>query len=96
MSSNTDRRVNRTKLALRRALLELIAKGDYDTISIQDVVNQADVGRSTFTPTTPTKRTSCWRTWPLWRITFARRFATMLESIPRSPSVAQPFSMSAR
>ena len=48
MSANTDRRVNRTKLALRRALLELIAKGDYDAISIQDIVNQADIGRSTF------------------------------------------------
>ena len=40
--------MNRTKKALRRALLELMTERGYEVIGIQDIVDRADVGRSTF------------------------------------------------
>jgi len=43
--STIDRRALRTRTALHRALLGLI---DYDEISIGDITDAADVGRSTF------------------------------------------------
>ena len=43
-----DRRVRRTKRRLKEALAELIAERDYDGITVQDIVDLADVGRSTF------------------------------------------------
>jgi AcrR family transcriptional regulator len=43
-----DRRVQRTKQRLKEALLELIQKGEYDAITVQDITRLADVGRSTF------------------------------------------------
>lgn len=43
-----DRRVRRTKRRLKDALLELIEERDYDRITIQDITDRADVGRSTF------------------------------------------------
>jgi AcrR family transcriptional regulator len=44
-----DRRVRRTRAALREALLELIVEqGGYDALTVQDILDRADVGRSTF------------------------------------------------
>lgn len=45
-----DRRVRRTRSRLKEALLELIdeVEGDYDAITIEDITERADVGRSTF------------------------------------------------
>lgn len=43
-----DRRVKRTRGQLKVALLELIGERSYDAISIQDITERADVGRSTF------------------------------------------------
>ena len=43
-----DRRVGRTRKLLKGALLDLISKRDYDSITIQDITEQANVGRSTF------------------------------------------------
>jgi AcrR family transcriptional regulator len=45
-----DRRVRRTRGRLKEALLELIdeVEGDYDAITIEDITERADVGRSTF------------------------------------------------
>lgn len=43
-----DRRVRRTKRRLKEALLELIEERDYDGITVQDIADRADVGRSTF------------------------------------------------
>ena len=45
---DVDRRVRRTKDLLRRALLELIAERGYDRITVQEIIDRADVGRSTF------------------------------------------------
>lgn len=43
-----DRRVTRTRRALHEALIGLILEKGYDAITIGDIVDRADVGRSTF------------------------------------------------
>jgi AcrR family transcriptional regulator len=43
-----DRRVLRTRRALQHAFLRLITEKGYDAVSIQDICEAADVGRSTF------------------------------------------------
>lgn len=43
-----DRRVTRTRRQLRDALLALILERGWDDVSVQDVCDRADVGRSTF------------------------------------------------
>jgi AcrR family transcriptional regulator len=43
-----DRRVSRTRRALKEALTDLILEKGYEGITIQDVIDRADVGRSTF------------------------------------------------
>ncbi|MEW2359647.1 TetR-like C-terminal domain-containing protein [Spirillospora sp. NPDC029432] len=43
-----DRRVRRTRAALRAALLELIAERPLNRIAVSDVAKRADVNRSTF------------------------------------------------
>ena len=43
-----DRRAARTRQALHSALIALIQRKDYEAISVQDIVDAADVGRSTF------------------------------------------------
>jgi AcrR family transcriptional regulator len=47
-SAPTDRRVRRTRELLRRALLSLIQEKGYDRITVQDILERADIGRSTF------------------------------------------------
>lgn len=43
-----DRRVARTKRQLRDALMELILEKGYDGVTIEDVTERADLGRTTF------------------------------------------------
>ncbi|MBL7497157.1 TetR/AcrR family transcriptional regulator [Frankia sp. CNm7] len=43
-----DRRIRRTRSALERALLDLIAERDLVQISVSDVTKRADVNRTTF------------------------------------------------
>src|SRR5512139_4063861 len=43
-----DRRSRRTRQALVEALLALLTAKNYDEISINDIVDRANVGRSTF------------------------------------------------
>lgn len=43
-----DRRVQRTRALLLDALLDLIVERGYEAITVQDIVDQANVGRSTF------------------------------------------------
>lgn len=45
---SSDRRVQRTRRALRAALVELILERGWDAVRIQDVCDRADIGRSTF------------------------------------------------
>jgi AcrR family transcriptional regulator len=43
-----DRRVTRTRKALKEALTDLILEKGYEAVTVQDVIDRADVGRSTF------------------------------------------------
>jgi AcrR family transcriptional regulator len=44
----SDRRVQRTRRALREALVALMLEKGWDSMSVQDICDRADVGRSTF------------------------------------------------
>jgi AcrR family transcriptional regulator len=46
--TTTDRRVERTRELLQKALIELISERGYDAFTIQDIVDRANVGRTTF------------------------------------------------
>src|SRR5688500_7149656 len=46
--TKTDRRVQRTRELLQKALIELISERGHDAIRIQDIVDRANVGRTTF------------------------------------------------
>jgi AcrR family transcriptional regulator len=46
--TKTDRRVERTRELLQKALIELINERGYDAITIQGIVDRAKVGRTTF------------------------------------------------
>jgi AcrR family transcriptional regulator len=48
MAEVMDRRAARTRKALHAALMSLILRKGYDAITIQDIIDEADVGRSTF------------------------------------------------
>jgi len=49
MSQNiADRRVQKTRKLLQDALIELVAEKGYETITIQELLERANVGRSTF------------------------------------------------
>ena len=43
-----DRRVARSRRALKEALTDLILERGYESVTVQDVIDRADVGRSTF------------------------------------------------
>lgn len=46
--TKTDRRVHRTRELLQKALIELINESKYDAVTIQEIVDRANVGRTTF------------------------------------------------
>ena len=43
-----DRRVQRTRRLLHKGLMSLILEKKYESITVQEILDQADVGRSTF------------------------------------------------
>ena len=43
----TDRRVQRTRRLLHKALMSLILEKKYESITVQEILDRADVGRST-------------------------------------------------
>jgi AcrR family transcriptional regulator len=43
-----DRRIRRTRRTLHEALIELVLERGYERITVQDILDRADVGRSTF------------------------------------------------
>lgn len=48
MAKKADRRVQRTQQLLEAALLSLIKEKAFDTISVQEIIDRANVGRATF------------------------------------------------
>jgi AcrR family transcriptional regulator len=46
--TKTDRRAERTRELLQKALIELVGERGYDAITIQDIVDRANIGRTTF------------------------------------------------
>src|SRR3954470_3024607 len=44
----SDRRPAKTVSALRTSLIELMLEKHYDSITVQDIIDRANVGRSTF------------------------------------------------
>ena len=46
--SSKDRRIRRTHKLLHEALLELVLEKPYQDITVQDIIDRANVGRSTF------------------------------------------------
>jgi AcrR family transcriptional regulator len=47
-TDKVDRRVRRTRELLRGALISLILEKGYQRVTVQDIIDRADVGRSTF------------------------------------------------
>jgi AcrR family transcriptional regulator len=45
---DADRRVRRTQKLLHRSLISLVLERNYDSITIQEILDRADIGRSTF------------------------------------------------
>ena len=43
-----DRRIRRTQKSLHDALIALVLRKNYDLITIQEILDRADVGRATF------------------------------------------------
>ena len=43
-----DRRVNRTRRLLRESLMKLVAEKGYDSVTIEDITETAELGRTTF------------------------------------------------
>ena len=48
MPGNVDRRVRRTREAIHRAFVGLMQEKGYDAVTVTDIIDRADVGRSTF------------------------------------------------
>lgn len=48
MESKADRRVQRTRQLLHKALIELVKEKGFDAITIQDITERANLGRTTF------------------------------------------------
>ena len=48
MARKLDRRVQRTQQLLREALVSLIQEKGYEALSVQDIIDRANVGRATF------------------------------------------------
>src|SRR6266851_360979 len=48
MEGGMDRRSARTRRALHEALISLILRKGYDAITVQEIIDKADIGRATF------------------------------------------------
>ena len=48
MTKQEDRRVQRTRQLLEQALIELTVERGYEKVTVQDIVDRANVGRTTF------------------------------------------------
>ena len=48
MEEREDKRIRRTKKLLRQALTRLMQQKDFQSITVTDVVREADINRGTF------------------------------------------------
>ena len=48
MSKIHDRRVERTKSLILDAMMQLLLKKSYESITVQDIIDEANIGRATF------------------------------------------------
>jgi AcrR family transcriptional regulator len=48
MEKRQDRRIQRTRTALSESLIDLIIEKGYAAVTVQDIIDRANVGRSTF------------------------------------------------
>jgi len=48
MAKKADRRIERTQQLLRGALFSLIQERGFEALSVQDIIDRANVGRATF------------------------------------------------
>jgi AcrR family transcriptional regulator len=48
VARNDDRRVQRTRQLLRTALVPLIEENGFEALTVQDIIDRANVGRATF------------------------------------------------
>ena len=48
MAVKVDRRVRRTRRLLREAFFELVREKGYETVTVEDIVTRADIGKTTF------------------------------------------------
>ena len=46
--TSQDRRITKTRKAIYTAFLQLLNQEDYESITVQEIIDLADVGRSTF------------------------------------------------
>jgi AcrR family transcriptional regulator len=75
----TDRRVRRTRALLHRSLIELILEKGYSKITVQDILDRADVGRSTFYAHFRSKDDLLVNGWEDARASFAERIRSSSE-----------------
>ena len=47
-AAKTDRRIARTRRALRESLSSLVMERGWSAVSVQEICERADIGRSTF------------------------------------------------
>jgi AcrR family transcriptional regulator len=47
-AGRSDRRIGKTRRALKEALTDLILEKGYEAVTVQDIIDRADIGRSTF------------------------------------------------
>lgn len=87
-----DRRVRRTKRRLKEALFELIDEKGYDRITIREITDRADVGRSTFYSHYDSKEDLLFSGFDDWLLSLA--VAADSEGAGRDPGYARHFRFS--
>lgn len=88
-----DRRVQRTRQMLQHALLALMQEQGYDTVTVQDIIDRANVGRSTFYAHFKDKEDLLARSMDQWQEVFPRQPATAAGTSSASGSSLLSFSL---
>jgi AcrR family transcriptional regulator len=81
-----DRRVRRTRHRLKEALLELIEEREYEAISIREISDRADVGRSTFYSHFASKEDLLFSGFDSWLLSLPQTAPTPEAAAPERPN----------